>query len=75
MHHQGIKELAPGLIATAFASDGVIEGAEATTGHFMLGVQWHPEDLTDADERMRRLFTAFINAACDYRDSHVMSGV
>lgn len=75
MHHQGIKKLAPGLRATAFASDGIIEGAEATSEHFMLGVQWHPEDLTDADERMRRLFTAFINAACDYRDSHMMSQV
>lgn len=75
MHHQGIKTLAPGLLATAFASDGVIEGAESTTDHFMLGVQWHPEDLTDGDERMRRLFTAFIDAACDYRDSHVMSSV
>lgn len=75
MHHQGIKTLAPGLLATAFASDGIIEGAEASNDHFMLGVQWHPEDLTDADERMRRLFTAFIDAARDYHDSHLMTGV
>ncbi len=75
MHHQGIKILAPGLVATAFASDGVIEGAEALGDHFMVGVQWHPEDLTDADERMRRLFGAFIDASCDYRDVRVLSGV
>ena len=74
MHHQGIKTLAPGLVATAFASDGIIEGAEARGDHFMVGVQWHPEDLTDADERMRRLFGAFIDASCTYRDTGVLSG-
>ena len=73
MHHQGIKKLAPGLVATAFASDGIIEGAEARGDHFMVGVQWHPEDLTDADDRMRRLFAAFIEASCDYRDASILS--
>ena len=33
------------------------------------------EDLTDADERMRRLFGAFIDASCEYRDVRVLSGV
>ena len=75
MHHQGIKRLAPGLVATAYASDGIIEGAEAAGDHFMVGVQWHPEDLTDADERMRRLFGAFIEASGDYRDARLLSGV
>jgi putative glutamine amidotransferase len=65
MHHQGIKELAPGLIATAFAPDGLVEGVEATDGHFMLGVQWHPEDLVDCEPCMRLLFDAFIAAARD----------
>ena len=73
MHHQGIKRLAPGLVATAFASDGIIEGAEAAGDHFMVGVQWHPEDLTDADARMRRLFGAFLDAACEYRDAALLS--
>ena len=27
MHHQGIKDLAPGLVSTAVAPDGLIEGA------------------------------------------------
>lgn len=63
MHHQGIKELAPGLVISAQAPDGVIEAVETPNGHFMLGVQWHPEELADSDPRMRRLFTAFIDAA------------
>jgi putative glutamine amidotransferase len=63
MHHQGIKELAAGLRPTAYAPDGLIEGLESPNGHFMLGVQWHPEALVDRDPRMRRLFAAFIDAA------------
>lgn len=63
MHHQGIARLAPGLVAVATAQDGLIEGVEASNGTFVLGVQWHPEDLVDVDPRMRRLFDAFIAAA------------
>ncbi len=63
MHHQGIARLAPGLQAVATAQDGLIEGVEATNGTFVVGVQWHPEDLVDVDPRMRRLFEAFISSA------------
>jgi putative glutamine amidotransferase len=63
MHHQGIKDLAPGLVASAIAPDGLIEGIEGTNGQFLLGVQWHPEELADDSEPMRRLFTAFVEAA------------
>jgi putative glutamine amidotransferase len=62
MHHQGICRLAPGLRPTAFAPDGLIEGFEGKTGRFLLGVQWHPEELVDSSEPMRRLFTAFIES-------------
>jgi putative glutamine amidotransferase len=63
MHHQGVKTLAPGLVASAFAPDGLIEGIEGTNGRFLVGVQWHPEELADRDPAMRRLFTAFLEAA------------
>jgi len=63
MHHQGIARLAPGLVAVATSPDGLIEGVEAANGHFLIGVQWHPEDLVDVDPRMGRLFAAFIDAA------------
>jgi putative glutamine amidotransferase len=43
-HHQAVKDLASELLATAWAEDGVIEGAEAKDGHRVLAVQWHPED-------------------------------
>lgn len=64
MHHQGIKSLAPGLAASAWAPDGLIEGIEGTNGQFVVAVQWHPEELTENDDGMNRLFKAFI-AACD----------
>jgi putative glutamine amidotransferase len=73
MHHQSIKDLAPGLVATAFAPDGMIEGVECTegiecrNGHFLLGIQWHPEELVDTAPSMRQLFQAFLTAVRDYR--------
>src|SRR5206468_177494 len=44
-HHQAIRDLAPGLRATAWAEDGVIEGAEpgAAGEPWLLAVQWHRE--------------------------------
>lgn len=67
MHHQGIKSLAPGLRPSAFAPDGLIEGVEAANGQFMIGVQWHPEELVEGQASMRRLFAAFIEAAHEFQ--------
>jgi putative glutamine amidotransferase len=69
LHHQGIKDLAPGLTASAFSPDGLIEGVEGRDGQFLLGVQWHPEELTERDPPMRRLFTAFVTAAGERQPS------
>jgi putative glutamine amidotransferase len=66
MHHQGIKRLAAGLRASAFAPDGLIEGVEGETGQYLVAVQWHPEELADAHLPHRRLFTDFIDAAGAY---------
>jgi putative glutamine amidotransferase len=62
MHHQGIKALAPGLVPSAWAPDGLVEGVEGRNGHFVVAVQWHPEELT-AQDGQRRLFTEFLAAA------------
>lgn len=62
-HHQSVKTLAPSLVASAVAPDGVIEAIESPRHRFMLGVQWHPEFLYDRDEIQRRLFLAFLKAA------------
>ena len=58
-HHQAIDRLGAGLVATAWADDGVIEAVEleARSG-FMVAVQWHPEAGDDPT-----LFAALIAAA------------
>jgi putative glutamine amidotransferase len=63
MHHQGVKRLAEGLVPTAYAPDGLIEGLEGGNGHFLVGVQWHPEELVGTSSGMRRLFAAFLETA------------
>ncbi|MGC8827188.1 MAG: gamma-glutamyl-gamma-aminobutyrate hydrolase family protein, partial [Anaerolineae bacterium] len=62
-HHQAVKELGQGLAAAAWAPDGVVEGVELLGRRFVIGVQWHPENLLDAVPAMRRLFEAFVAEA------------
>jgi putative glutamine amidotransferase len=63
MHHQGIKRLAPGLAPIAFAPDGLIEAVERPGSRYFVGVQWHPEELTQS-QIMRDFFDDFVKAAC-----------
>jgi len=43
VHHQGIKDLAPGFVAEAHAPDGVIEAIRHSGPAYVVAVQWHPE--------------------------------
>jgi putative glutamine amidotransferase len=66
LHHQAVKALGKGLTAVAHAPDQIIEGIElADSGprRFVLGVQWHPEELVARDESARRLFSALVAAS------------
>jgi putative glutamine amidotransferase len=63
LHHQAIRDPAPGLRVTAWADDGVIEGVEAPGDPLLLGVQWHPEDLWRHDPAAASLFRALVQAA------------
>ena len=62
-HHQAIKGLGQGLIASAHAPDTIIEAVEHPNKRFVLGVQWHPEGTWETDLYSKRLFRAFIQAA------------
>jgi putative glutamine amidotransferase len=63
-HHQAIHRLGRGLRDVAWAPDGVIEAVDGPANRgFVIGVQWHPEDLIDRDPAARNLFTAFVTAA------------
>ncbi len=63
IHHQGVRDLAPGLVVTARAEDGLIEGIEAPNHPFAVGVQWHPEAIYEDDRTMLALFEGLVDAA------------
>jgi putative glutamine amidotransferase len=59
-HHQSVKRVADGMRVTARSPDGIIEGIESTNDWWVMGVQWHPEEMTDSPEPWDRgLFKAF----------------
>ena len=62
-HHQAIRKLAAGLEVSAYAPDGIIEAIETSRGSLVIGVQWHPEDIWEADPRFLGLFQGLVEAA------------
>jgi putative glutamine amidotransferase len=63
-HHQAIETLGRELVATAWATDGIVEAVEdPRSDRFVLGVQWHPELGWERDELSRALFDRFVDEA------------
>jgi gamma-glutamyl-gamma-aminobutyrate hydrolase PuuD len=62
-HHQGVGRLGNGLVETARADDGTIEGLEDPSRTFALGVLWHPEEHEDG-----ALFRELVAEARAYRE-------
>ncbi|AEI43466.1 gamma-glutamyl-gamma-aminobutyrate hydrolase family protein [Paenibacillus mucilaginosus] len=61
LHHQALRQVAPGLVITATSPDGVIEAVELPGHAFAVGVQWHPESMTGTDPLMRLLFKELVS--------------
>ncbi|MEG1749878.1 MAG: gamma-glutamyl-gamma-aminobutyrate hydrolase family protein, partial [Tannerellaceae bacterium] len=62
-HHQAIKEIAPELIPTATAPDGINEAMEHPDRE-VFSVQWHPEAMaSNGDEQMAKLFALHVSSA------------
>ncbi|MFN2398392.1 MAG: gamma-glutamyl-gamma-aminobutyrate hydrolase family protein [Gemmatimonadaceae bacterium] len=61
-HHQALDRVADGFQVSARAPDGIVEGLEWKGSEWWaVGVQWHPEELTDTAESWDRdLFAAFV---------------
>jgi len=59
-HHQAVRFPGEGLAVTALAADGVVEAVEGVDpSRFVVGVQWHPENLSGGPhEQIFRLFRA-----------------
>ena len=64
-HHQAVKDLGKGLVVSATADDGVIEGIEMPEHPFLLGVQFHPERLiVDSANPFSGLIPEFVRICC-----------
>lgn len=73
LHHQAVKDLAPGFRVVALAADSVVEAIEAWPDRPILGVQWHPEAMTAAgDTTMVKLFSFLVDKANTYRKAREM---
>ena len=59
-HHQATDQIGRGLRPVAWSPDGVVEGIEAPSRDFVVGVQWHAEAMED--EPAQRLFETFVEA-------------
>ena len=63
-HHQANRLIGENLTVSATSGDGVIEAIERKKEPFIVGVQWHPEQLLKRnDEASRKLFERFVKEA------------
>ncbi|SNY22147.1 putative glutamine amidotransferase [Orenia metallireducens] len=62
-HHQAVKDLGRELIVTAKSEEGIVEGIESENREFVIGVQWHPEDLTLRYSSFLELFKKLVITA------------
>jgi putative glutamine amidotransferase len=66
-HHQAVKTVGNGLQPSAVAPDGVIEGIETKDGGFVVGVQWHPEQMIDTVPPHLGVYKTLVHKARDRR--------
>lgn len=68
-HHQANRTVPASFLISGTASDGVIEAIESKEHHFVLGLQWHPENMAVAgDGPSRAIFNGFVNACLEEGD-------
>ncbi len=63
-HHQALDRVGAGLVVSARAPDGTIEGVEDPGRPFLIGVQWHAETLVHRVYEAA-LFRNFVDACRD----------
>lgn len=63
LHHQGVRDIAPGLVPIAWSPDGLVEAVEDPTHKFRMAMQWHPENLATVYPEVHEVFRRFVQAA------------
>jgi putative glutamine amidotransferase len=61
-HHQSVRNVPNGFSDCARSEDGLIEGMSSESA-FAVGVQWHPEWMTERYPIHKKLFSEFVTAA------------
>ena len=59
-HHQAVETLGQDLKAVAFANDGTVEATEHVEKEWVVGLQWHPEEVEADLEDRRNIFETFV---------------
>lgn len=62
-HHLAIKDVAKGFKIAAVSEDGIVEAIEKVGGEFILGIQWHPEMMSQNYNCMQKIFDLLIDEA------------
>lgn len=62
-HHQAVRDLGEGLVATSHSPDGIIESVEHKYCRFVMGVQWHPELMWRENPESLKLFEMLVKTA------------
>lgn len=57
---------------SAISEDGYIEAIELLNHPFAIGVQWHPEKMTDYDINSKKLFEGFINTCKTIKENKIV---
>lgn len=60
-HHQGIKDIGRYLKVTSTSSDGIVEAIESTNKKFVLGLQFHPEEMAVKYKEFLKPYSYFIS--------------
>ncbi len=69
-HHQAVAKVAKMFRISAIAPDSVVEAIELkdTSKQFILGLQWHPEAMSDSNPLNYRIRTYFIKQIIKYHN-------
>lgn len=69
-HHQAIKDVGEGLVITAKAGDGIIEGLEDPDKTYLVGVQFHPEWMVvDGHDEFLVFFTDLMEKGSEFAET------
>jgi putative glutamine amidotransferase len=68
-HHQAIKRLADGFTISGRSADGIIEAMEKIdSANWIMGVQFHPEQLINKDKKLLKIFQRFVDEAEKFKE-------